>query len=73
MWVHFRDEKPTDEDKAPEHLFHMSRVSHVKPSQTMSEISNTKERYNTQCSFQSFMCLDLSIRTNHNLQIKHIT
>ena len=44
---HFRDEKPTEETNAPENYTSVSKVSHVMPSQTVPQISNSKERFNT--------------------------
>ena len=46
--IDFCTKNPTDETNAAEHLFHVSNIFDVMPLQTMSEITNTKERFNTQ-------------------------
>lgn len=44
----FCGKKLIDEnDVSHEHLFHVSNLSHVMPSQTVPKISNTTERFST--------------------------
>jgi len=47
QFISFPWQKAKRWNNVPEHLFHMSSVSHIIPLQTMSKISNTNERFST--------------------------
>ena len=47
LFLSFPQQKLTDKNNAPEHLFYVSNVSYAIPSQTVWRIWNANERFNT--------------------------